>query len=200
MSNAEILADLRSRMAELELRTSVERSDVRSHEDLSQHEPEVGKQARREARQKEAAPDAFKKIIALVNVSERSERAVRQRLAKEGFTNEEIDEAGSRALDYGFIDDMRFAAILIRSRLSQGKGTAGIQRELREHGIEIDDVPGWPEEFVEEDDEYNRALQYLDKHPTRSKNKRDGAYRKLVQRGFSSSVAASAAREWAQSE
>lgn len=200
MSNAEILADLRSRMAELELRTSVERSDVRSHEDLSQHEPGVGKQARREARQKEAAPDAFKKIIALVNVSERSEHAVRQRLAKEGFTNEEIDEAVSRALDYGFIDDMRFAAILIRSRLSQGKGTAGIQRELREHGIEIDDVPGWPEEFVEEDDEYNRALQYLDKHPTRSKNKRDGAYRKLVQRGFSSSVAASAARTWAQSE
>ena len=143
--------------------------------------------------------DALKKIVALVNVSERSEHAVRERLARDGYTAEEIEHAVARALEYGFIDDMRFASILIRSRLVQGKGSAGIRRELAGHGIELDDVPGWPYDFeVDEEDEESRAFAYLQSHPTRSKNKRDGAYRKLVQRGFSSSVAARVARQWAE--
>lgn len=144
---------------------------------------------------------ALKKIVALVNVSERSESGVRERLARDGFSQQAIDEAVARALDYGYIDDMRYASTLIRSRLSQGKGAAGIRRELAQHDIDIDDVPGWPFEFeVEEQDEESRALAYLESHPPRSKNKRDGAYRKLAQRGFSSSVASRVARMWAEKE
>ena len=75
----------------------------------------------------------------------------------------------------------------------------GIQRELRSHGIEIDNVPGWPEEFdVDADSELDRALAFLDKRPARSKNLREGAYRKLIGKGFSSSVASSAARIWCE--
>ncbi len=143
--------------------------------------------------------DAFKKVIALVNVSDRSERSLRQRLERDGFSEAAVDSAIARALDYGFIDDARFASVLIRSRLSQGKGVEGIRRELSTHGIDLDDVPGWPYEFeADDEDETQRALAYLEKHPTRSKNKRDGAYRKLMQRGFSSSVASSVARVWSE--
>ena len=134
-----------------------------------------------------------------MNVSERSEHAVRERLELEGFTDEAINEAVGRAIGYGFIDDMRFAASLIRSRLRKGRGDAGIRRELAAHGIDLDDVPGWPYEFVESDDEQlERALAYLDRHPTRSKNKREGAYRKLVQNGYPAAIASNAARLWSE--
>ena len=146
------------------------------------------------------ADRALKRILSWVNTSERSEHAVRERLEKEGFSDNAIDESVDRALGYGFIDDMRFAEVLIRSRLSQGKGEAGIRRELAGHDIDLNDVPGWPYEYVEsEDDELERALEFLERHPTKSKNKREGAYRKLVQNGYSSGVASNAARLWMES-
>ena len=143
---------------------------------------------------------ALKHIVSWVNVSERSEHAVRERLELEGFTEEAINESVGRAIGYGFIDDMRFAETLIRSRLNKGRGDAGIRRELAGHGIDLDDVPGWPYEFVEsEDDQLERALAFLDRHPTRSKNKREGAYRKLVQNGYAAAIASNAARLWSES-
>lgn len=141
--------------------------------------------------------DALKKIIALVNVSDRSEHAIRERLGREGFSVDEIENAIARAKELSFIDDDRFAAVLIRSRLSQGKGVCGIERELRDQGIDIELVEGWPDEFdVNESTEKDRALALLKSKPPRSKNLREGAYRKLVGKGYSSSVAASAARQW----
>ena len=210
MANAQILAEMRARISAIEQgkkSTSFEASSAMGDNiyentlDLARtHSREVPRSKKRVNTRPDAAqPDAFKKIVALVNVSERSQKAIRERLAKDGFTNEEIEEAVNRALDYGFIDDMRFATVLIRSRLSQGKGIAGIERELSSHGIELNSVTGWPEDFATEQDELERALSYLDRHPTTARNKRDGAYRKLMQRGFSSSVASSAARLWSES-
>ena len=143
------------------------------------------------------AREALNKIVALVNVRERSERAVRDRLAREGFSQAGIDEAVCRAKDYGFIDDSRFADILIRSRVAQGKGCAGIERELSENGIDVIALDDWPDGYgIDRNGEVERAMALLDRKPPRSKNLRDGAYRKLVQRGFSSTVASSAARQW----
>lgn len=141
--------------------------------------------------------DAFKKIIALVNVSDRSEKAIRERLSRDEFTEWEIEEAVIRAKECGFIDDVRFGEVLVRSRISQGKGSVLIARELSDNGIDPYEVPGWPDEFpLKFDDELSRALGILGSKPPRSKNKREGAYRKLVQRGYPSAVASSAARIW----
>ena len=142
---------------------------------------------------------AFKKIVDLVNASDKSELQIRSRLSDKGFDEISIDEAVNRAKNYGFIDDRRYASVLIRSRISQGKGIAGIERELHSHNIEPIDVEGWPDEyFTSDEDELERALSYLDRKPPRSKNLRDGAFRKLVQKGYSTSIASSAARIWAE--
>ena len=144
--------------------------------------------------------DALKKIVALVNVSDRSEKAIRERLTQTGFTPDAIEEAVTQAKTYGMIDDMRYASVLIRSRIAQGKGLSGIARELDGHNIDIDLVPGWPEEFdIDESTEIERAVALLEKRPPRSKNLREGAYRKLVSKGFSSSVASMASRMWTDS-
>lgn len=147
------------------------------------------------------AQKAFKKIVALVNVSDRSELTIRERLEKAGFGQPAIDDAIERAKGYGFIDDIRFATVLARSRIAQGKGIYGIEKEMLKHHVDPNDVPGWPHEFeVSDEQEFDRALEALDKRPPRSKNLRDGAFRKLVQKGFSVSVASAAARAWSDQQ
>lgn len=140
---------------------------------------------------------AYKKTLALLNASDKSERMIRDRLAQAGFPQSSIDTALERARGYGFINDIRYGEVLVRSRISQGRGCAGIERELAENDIDPFDIPGYPEEFgITPESELERALALLERKPPRAKNARDAAYRKLVQKGFSSSVSSSAARIW----
>lgn len=151
----------------------------------------------RVAEPRQEAGDAFRKIIALVNVSDRSEAAIRTRLARCGFSEQDIDDSVARAKECGFIDDIRYGEVLVRSRISQGKGSVLIERELAENGIDPYEVPGWPHDFpLSFEDELERSLDILGRKPPRSKNMREGAYRKLVQKGYPSAVASSAARLW----
>ena len=120
-------------------------------------------------------------------------------LVREGFPPEAADAAVGRALACGLVDDARYAEVLVRSRLSQGRGAQGIAAELELLGIDASVVPGWPEEFaVDHESEVARALALLDRKPPRAKNKRDAAYRRLAQKGFGASVASTAARIWSE--
>lgn len=144
------------------------------------------------------AERAFRKVERLSCVRERSGTELRRRLEREGFDPAVASAAVDRACACGLVDDLRFAEVLMRSRLSAGKGIQGIEAELAGLGIEASDVPGWPYEFAPEgtEGEVGRALAVLRAKPPRSKNQREGAYRRLVQKGFGSSVAATAARLW----
>ena len=87
--------------------------------------------------------------------------------------------------------------MLVRSRLAQGRGRRGIAAELESLGIDADGV----EALAAADDdagEVDRALALLDRKPPRAKNRRDAAYRRLAQKGFSASVSSSAARLWCE--
>ena len=140
---------------------------------------------------------ALTKIVNLVNVSDRSEKTIRTRLQNAGFSQDAIESSIQKATAFGFINDSRFADILIRSRISQGKGSAGIERELKDNGIDPANVDGWPYEYdVDDSEEVSRAIALLQKKPPRAKNKRDAAYRKLMQKGFPARVCATAARMW----
>ena len=108
-----------------------------------------------------------------------------------------VEAALDRALACGLVDDGRFADVLVRSRLAQGRGRRGIAAELESLGIDADGV----EALAAADDdagEVDRALALLDRKPPRAKNRRDAAYRRLAQKGFSASVSSSAARLWCE--
>ncbi len=140
---------------------------------------------------------AFKKIVDLVNLQERSSNQLRTKLKRASFTDNAIEEALTRATDCGIVDDMRYAQILIRSRISQQCGSAGIEQELKKEGIDINLVPGWPFDYpLSYDEELERAIELLQRKPTRSKNQREGAFRKLVQKGYPISIASQAASQW----
>lgn len=140
---------------------------------------------------------AFKKIERLVSVRDRAVSEVTERLIREGYTSAEIERAVQRALSCGYLDDVRFADTLIRSRLNNGKGMVGIERELKLLGINIESVPGWPDEYLNgSPDQVQSALQLLIRKPPHAKNKRNAAFAKLIRSGYSTSIASQAVKKW----
>lgn len=166
---------------------------------------------------------AFEKVTRLACARERGSRELVDRLVRDGFSREVAKSAVQRALDCGLIDDVRYGTVLVRTRVAQGRGRKGIEDELERAGIAASDIPGWPEEFFSVDDfdpfrvnanaedgvvgcsfgcessdeqEIERALALLRRKPPRSKNIQASAYRKLVTKGYSTSVASAATRRF----
>lgn len=142
------------------------------------------------------AVSAFDRIVRLVSVRDRCESELRRRLLREGYREDELEDAIERAVGCGLVDDLRFADALIRTRISQGRGRRGIQDELSRLDIEPSMLEGWPDDYFPDGvhDELERALDVLRRHPPRAKNVLQSSYRKLISKGFDSSVATQAAR------
>lgn len=146
------------------------------------------------------AERAFQKILRLAATREQSTARLRGRLARDGYAEEAAEEAIARAVRVHAVDDRRYAEALIRMRVAAGKGVEGVLAEIEELGIDPDELEALGEyRAAGEEADVERALALLDRRPPRAKNKREAAYRKLVQQGFGSSTAATAARRWAES-
>lgn len=142
--------------------------------------------------------EAFKKIERLVKVRDRSVLEVRNRLQRDGFVADVVDAAIDQALSVGYLDDARFADVLVRSRLRSGKGLSGILRELRAHAIDpFEQLEGFPDDYLRNNlSQEEAAIALLRRKPPRSKNEKQAAYAKLIRSGYSADIAANATKRW----
>ena len=83
-------------------------------------------------------------------------------------------------------DDERFAADAIAS---------AAERELSRRGVAAAEIPGWPDEFVPDEEERSRALALASRRRLSGKNDYQKIARFLSSRGFPLGVATSVARE-----
>ena len=171
---------------------------------------------------------AFEKVKRLCLSRERGSAELIARLKRDGFEADDAAVAVERAVSCGLVDDVRFGETLVRTRISQGKGRHGIEEELNRNGIAPSDIPGWPSDFFNKQSsacvysfgdanevelmqegfgcdagdalEVQRALDLLRRKPPRSKNVKASAYRKLISKGYSSSVAMAAVNKFMDSQ
>ena len=73
-------------------------------------------------------------------------------------------------------------------KLACGWGPVRLERELARRGIVLEEVAGWPEEFLEGDDVSDRAAQLLATKRIPEKNAYPKLVRFLASRGYPLSV------------
>lgn len=87
--------------------------------------------------QSAGAQTAYDHALALLAARARSERELRQRLARKGDAPEAIDEAVGRLRADGLLDEAEFARQFARVRLTgQGASRRRVQQELARRGVE----------------------------------------------------------------
>ncbi len=141
---------------------------------------------------------ARERINQLCRVRERSEYELSERLLAEGFSQTSVTRALARSVEVGIVSDQRFAASYIQSKLASGWGMRRIEHALSRHEIAITELPGWPEEYIQEEDELVRAVRAAQKRSMAKRLNVSSTMRFLASRGFSYAVARNAALQVAQ--
>lgn len=148
-------------------------------------------------RDDKTADAAFQKILRWASVRERSSAYVRDRLSRDEFPEEAVEEALERAVRVRAVDDRRYADALVRTTLASGRGLRRAEGEIRGLGIDPESLDSWAEHReAGRDAEVARALEVLRRRPPRARAAREAAFRKLVGQGYDADVASTAARLW----
>ncbi|MBY5990559.1 regulatory protein RecX [Ferrimonas balearica] len=88
--------------------------------------------------QEKGGQDAVAAAVGLLSRRDHSREELRQKLRSRGFVASEIEQALSRADDWGYLDDARFAEGFVRYRSARGMGPIRLANELRERGVASD--------------------------------------------------------------
>ena len=141
---------------------------------------------------------AFEKVVRSVSACTTK---MRRKLEQAGYPASSVDHAIDKAVRIGAIDDVRYSESLVRSTLASGKGLRFALKEVESLGVDVYGLESYNEHLESgEEAELERAIDFLSRHPSRAKDKRGAAYRKLVSKGYAPSVAATASRLFVEGE
>lgn len=127
---------------------------------------------------------AMERSASLIDRRDYSEGELSERLLRDGYAPQTVEHTCKRAVECGLVDNTRFADAFIRSKLSQGWGRVRIERELSRRGIDIGDVPGWPELYLTQESEEETAYELASRRCLTGKNDYEKIVRFLSTRGF----------------
>jgi regulatory protein len=132
---------------------------------------------------------AFDTATYYLSFKDRTVKELTDKLKDKGYEAEEIDDAVSKLLHYGYLDDERYARAYIKDNLKR-KGINLIKRELFAKGVDRDAVSSvWEPLCTDTDSElmtvrgiYSRRFLNLDMSDDRQKRR---VYSYFQRRGFS---------------
>lgn len=136
----------------------------------------------------------FTMLTELLSRRDHSSDEARAKLKAYGFRDEEIDGSIARARDMRFLDDARFAQYFIEERKRRGWGRRKVELELRQRGIDCQEIPGYPDAFFREEDDLERAQALLKRKSVPSAKAFEKLVRFLMGKGFSYAIAAEAVK------
>lgn len=153
--------------------------------------------AERAASPEELQRRAYAKVLRCASACEQSSARIRKKLRIAGFTEDAIAHALEKATRLGVIDDMRYAECLVRSTALAGKGMEIAKREISALGLHIEDLEAYQEYLAGgEEAQIEAAVDLLQRHPSRAKDKRAAGMRKLISKGYSMPIASRAVAIW----
>lgn len=170
----------------------------------------VGKKLLAESRKDEARPASRNELLhhigeveavcaharmeGLVNLRDYSSKEMSDKLLLDGYRRDVVAATVKRACEAGVIDDERFARVYVRGKIGAGWGMGRIERELARKGIEAGALEGWPYDFLDPEEESERAYELASRRRLTGKNDYAKLVRFLMGRGFAASAAHAAAR------
>lgn len=134
------------------------------------------------------------KVEDLLNRRDYSRVELASKLRLEGYRPDVVDEVCGRLEEVGLLDDARFADLFIRSKLACGWGRVKIERELSRRGVDASEVEGWPEAYLDRNDEAEAAFELASRRRLTGRNDYQKIVRFLCGRGYPMGVAIDAAR------
>lgn len=137
---------------------------------------------------------AFTMVTEMLSRRDHASGEVREKLSVYGFSEPAIDEAVKRAQAYRFINDDRFCSYFIEERKRRGWGRRKIETELKRRHIVLDAIPGYPEQYFNDEDDLERALRLLERRRVPEERAFEKLVRFLMGKGFSYRVAADASK------
>lgn len=143
---------------------------------------------------------AWKRLLGLIEARDYSSKEADGKLKADGYEEGIRCTTLERARSCHLIDDGRFGEFFARRKIDAGWGRLRIQRELELKGIPPSSVPGWPDDFFSDEDDYDRARALASRKHLNGKNDFQKLMRLLTARGFPSSVAYRVAHELGGSE
>ena len=82
-----------------------------------------------------------------------------KKLVEKGEDETEAAEAVERLAELGFVDDVRYAPIIVRHYAAKGYGPQRVRQELQRRGIPKDLWDGAMEQMPQQDDTIDRLLR-----------------------------------------
>jgi regulatory protein len=102
--------------------------------------------------------DCYAAALRILKYRFNSTAELRRKLRAKQFDKQTIEETLARLRDEKWLDDERFAAAFVRSRVSKNKGRQRIRRELMGAGVDDDTIDAAVGANVNAEDERERAV------------------------------------------
>jgi len=108
-----------------------------------------------------------------------------RKLTEKGYEEAEAAEAADRLAELGFVDDARYAPIIVRHYAAKGYGAQRVRQELQRRGIPKELWDTAMQEMPRQDDTVDRLLRarLRSDTPDRAELKRASDF--LLRRGYS---------------